>query len=103
MHYNVRIAEHQYTMENYMKDALEMYVEKGFVENPLLRALLNNDLSGAITAANESAFYTRSFHNLPVYSHWLYWKAPAACWGSPEKVRAWQKKKGGDTNESRPS
>jgi len=22
---------------------------------------------------------------------WLYWEAPAQCWGSPEKVKAWLK------------
>jgi hypothetical protein len=32
---------------------------------------------------------TSNLYNLPAYVIYLYNEMPAACWGSPEKVKAW--------------
>ncbi len=66
-----------------------------WIENPVhpvllgsfLRALLTNDLKGAILNGDEQ--------NVAALQRWveyLYNYAPSPCWGSDEKVSAWYKR-----------
>lgn len=71
-------------------ECLVRYIENG--EDPyddFFDALLTNDLKGAVLGADEK--------NLPALPHivgWLYNYAPAACFGSREKVLTWKTKGG---------
>lgn len=47
-------------------------------------ALVRNDLAGAVAVAD-----TRTLAALPAIVAWMRDELPAACWGSPEAVRAW--------------
>lgn len=60
------------------------YVNLGVPPGSFITALLENNLRDACTCADDL-----NLSNLPAYVAMLHGKAPAVCWGSPEKVAAW--------------
>lgn len=68
--------------------AIRNYVEHGVRPGDFLCAVLCNDLFKAIMAAD-----AENREALDEIVHELYWNVPGDCWGSPEAVAAWLKKK----------
>ena len=68
-----------------MHGALVRWIEHGLAPGDFLTAILSNDLRGACERADDT-----NRHFLFEYVFWLYNHAPAACWGSPERFRAWR-------------
>ena len=69
---------------SYMWDGLVDYIVDGIPTGGFLRAILTNDLKAACYAAddaNKGCIYD--------YVFFLVNHAPAACWGSPERVKHW--------------
>lgn len=67
---------------------LVRYVEHGIEPGSFLTAVLENDLAEACARAD--------MHNRRKLYEWVYYiynECPGECWGSPEKVEAWIKKK----------
>jgi hypothetical protein len=76
---------------NRLIEGLENHVRHGIKsDNPLVKALLENDLKTAMLWAIDEEV----LKGLPTAMSWLYQEAPALCWGSPEKVAAWCKSGG---------
>ncbi len=72
----------------YTLDALQDYIDTGNEHGGFVMAVLENDLRGAVSRAD--------VYNIAVLKDivmWLSSNAPTACWGSPEKVKAWMKLK----------
>lgn len=63
---------------------LRLYIEKRVPIGDFLRAVLSNDLTGAVLCADDV-----NIRNLPAYVYYLYNEAPAGCWGSVAKVEKW--------------
>ncbi len=75
----------------YMMGGLKRYIEHGIAPGHFLTAVLCNDLCESVSRADDC-----NAANLPAYIGYLYNEAPAACWGSHEKFRAWLSTKQGD-------
>ena len=74
---------------DYMQEGVKRWVEHGVMPGSFLRAVLENDLKGAVGNADSN--------NLAALRYWVEWfydYAPAGCWGSALKVRAWQDHQG---------
>jgi len=69
----------------YMHGGIVRWIEHGLAPGDFLTAILSNDLRGACERADDT-----NRHFLFEYVFWLYNHAPAACWGSPERFRAWR-------------
>jgi hypothetical protein len=67
-----------------MAGGLQRWIERGIPPGSFLTAVLENNLSEAVGRAD-----AENLANLPAYVGYLYNEAPGACWGSPQKVRAW--------------
>lgn len=67
-----------------MGPALDAWINEGRLPGEFLQAVLRNDLREAVGRADAGNLIA-----LPAYIGYLYNEAPAACWGSPEKVAAW--------------
>ncbi len=65
-------------------DGLNRYVNQHIETGSFLRAVLENDLAGALSRADREN-RTALFYIMAV----IYNCAPALCWGNPEKVKAW--------------
>lgn len=72
------------TIPPIMLDALNGYIEHGYQVGHFLRAVLENDLKGAVDRADDV-----NIKVLPAYVVYLYNEAPAGCWGSKERVQNW--------------
>ena len=72
------------TIPVHMVEALERYIQKRIKPGSFLTAVLSNDLFGACGRADSD-----NAQILPAYAAYLYNEAPAACWGSVEKVQNW--------------
>ena len=68
-----------------LQDGMQRYVEKGLTVGHFLTACLENDLSGAISRADD-----KNRKLLPEIVTWLTWEVPHDCWGSKEKVATWR-------------
>jgi len=71
-----------------MMEGLDRYIEKGIPTGDFLYAVLSNNLWFAVNHGDEE-----NLKNLPAYIGYLVNKAPSNCWGSPEIVKEWMKKK----------
>lgn len=74
---------------DYMQDAVKRWVEHGVMPGSFLRAVLENNLQYAVGNADSN--------NLAALRQWVEWfynYAPARCWGTLLKVRAWQDHQG---------
>ncbi len=79
----------KYTYRGYyirpqMLAALLRYTEEHCKVGDFLTAVLENNLSEAVGRADDE-----NLANLPAFVSYLYNEAPAPCWGSKEKVKAW--------------
>lgn len=72
----------------HMMGGLRRWIEHGVMPGSFLRAVLENNLKDAVGQADST-----NQQLLVAYVIFLYNEAPAACWGSPEKVRAWAEAK----------
>lgn len=68
----------------HMQDLARRYIEKGIPGGSFFTALVSNDLMRSFLRADD--MNTAAMRTWAVF---LYTEAPNACWGSPEKVRAW--------------
>jgi len=66
-------------------DALERHINQGVPVGDFLTGVLTNDLAKAVSHADP---YNQ--HALVQIVCWLHNHAPAACYGSEEKVKAWR-------------
>jgi hypothetical protein len=72
-------------LPGHMQESIRAYIETGHPIGHFLTALLSNDLMGAFNRADDT--------NIEAMRRWvvyLYNYAPGGCYGSPEKVAAWQ-------------
>jgi hypothetical protein len=72
---------------DYMVGGITRYIEHGVLPGDFLRAVISNDLKEACSRADSNNMWV-----LPVYVAYFYNNAPGECWGSKEKMLAWQKK-----------
>jgi len=70
----------------YMQDAIIAYYEVGRPPGDFLCAVINNDLRGAVSHADD----TNKLH-LHSYMLWFYNHAPAGTWGFEGAVDKWVK------------
>ena len=75
----------QYFPEH-IRDGLERWVSEGIMPGGFLTAVLENDLFGALGKADE--INQRNIHGICSY---IYNHTPGQCWGSAEKMAAWQR------------
>ncbi len=73
----------------HMRAGLLDYIERGYEPGGFIWAVLCNDLRGACARADSV-----NRHALYAYVHFLWNYAPAACWGSEERVAAWIERSG---------
>lgn len=71
-------------LPEHMQASLIDYITQGLFTGSFLRAVLANDLHGAISRAD-----WKNRHLLPEYVNFLYNIAPMDCWGSEEAVETW--------------
>jgi hypothetical protein len=69
-------------------ESLRLYVERRIPPGGFLLAVLSNDLMAAFSRADE-----RNIAAMFDIVYYIYNKIPAACWGSPERVREWLQNK----------
>lgn len=68
----------------HLRGGLENWIRYGIEPGGFLYAVLTNDLRGAMNRGDE----TSRKYLFGIVS-WLWNRAPAACWGSPETVELW--------------
>lgn len=71
-------------MPEHLAESLNRYVEHGIETGRFLRAVLENDLLGAVKAADH-----KNLVLLPVIVCYVYNELPSPCWGSKAEVAAW--------------
>lgn len=71
-------------IEPRFREAIDRYVGDGIPPGQFLRAVLANDLLGAINRGDESAL-----DNLPHIVDYIYTRVPFAAWGNRVAVREW--------------
>ena len=86
--------EHSFAVPEYMRAALDRYINDHAPVGDFLTAILENDYHQAIGRADEN-----NVANLPAYANFLYNHAPHDCHGSKEKVKAWLAKRYEDGKE----
>ena len=69
-----------------VKASLVAYVDSRIPTGDFLRAVLSNDLSGAVNRADAD-----NSPHLVAITKYVYWQLPADCWGSERKVDLWLK------------
>lgn len=81
--------EHAHMIPKHCRDGLMRYIEGGEPVGSFLTALLSNDLRETYARAD-------SINELRIrdYVQFLYGYAPGLCWGSPQRVHAWQERGG---------
>ena len=65
-------------------DSINRYVEHGLEPGSFVRAVLSNDLVGALNRADTAA--EAGIRDILKY---VRWEIPTESWGSPAKVEAW--------------
>jgi len=79
-----------YTMiPDHCRHGLQAYIEVGQPVGSFLHAVLCNQLHEALMRADNI-----NIHHLMDYVTFLIGQAPLACWGNPERVKAWIEKGG---------
>lgn len=78
----------EYHIPERMMDGIERYIEHGIGPGHFLTAVIQNDLTEAVNRADEE-----NMRNLPAYVAYFWNNAPADCWGTPEKMKAWMEAK----------
>jgi hypothetical protein len=70
----------------HLRDGLALYLAHGVMPGDFLSAVLVNDLAEAVSRSDED-----SFQALSPLMRFLFNHAPAASWGSLDKVSVWVK------------
>jgi hypothetical protein len=76
---------------NYMREGLQMYIERGIPPGDFLTAVLCNDFMNAVGRADGN-----NREILHLYAQFLHNYAPIDCYGSPDKYVTWCKQGGLD-------
>lgn len=76
-------------LPHYMQAPVTAYLETGRIPGGFLQAVISNDLCGAVGRADAV-----NFASLRQYAIFFRNFAPAACYGSPEKMRDWNRQGG---------
>jgi hypothetical protein len=71
---------------DYMADSVYHYVLFGREVGDFLMALISNDLTESVSRADET-----NLSHLVDWVRWFYNVPTGRCWGSPEKLKHWQK------------
>ena len=71
-------------------NGLKLYVEYGVLPSGFMQAVISNDLRRSLERADDT-----NLPLIPAYVSWLYNEAPAASWGSPDKMAEWVSRKKG--------
>lgn len=74
----------QWTIPDRMIGGITRYIEQGIPPGSFLCAIIDNNLSEAVSRADDE-----NIANLPAYVAYFYNEAPSSCWGSPEKRKRW--------------
>lgn len=69
-----------------MMEGLTRYIDHRVEPGGFLKAVISNDLKGAVGLADDE-----NLLNLPAYVTYLYNEAPSLCWGSKENMQTWLK------------
>lgn len=78
----------EFSISDHMMDAIDRYIQHGIAPGGFLTAVITNDLAEAVGRADQ-----HNMRNLPAYVAYFYNEAPADCWGSPDRMRAYMKRK----------
>lgn len=73
-----------YEIPEHTKAALDRYVNDRLPPGGFLTAVLTNDLTGAVTRADDI-----NRRHLPEIVGYLFNECPASCWGNQQRVEAW--------------
>jgi hypothetical protein len=68
-----------------IKEALDHWVVTGDRGGNFVMAVLENDLAGAVGRADDG-----NLVDLPEIMRYVYNNLPGACWGSKDRVKAWE-------------
>jgi len=71
-----------------LRGGMRRWIESGIQPGHFLTAVLSNDLREACARADSE----NRFRLFDIVA-WLYNRAPSACWGSPENVAEWPKRR----------
>lgn len=69
----------------HMIQAMRHYVDTGEVSSDFLIAIIENNLKGAVSHADD-----HNKHIIYLYVMWFYNRAPMICWGSPAHRVNWR-------------
>ena len=67
-----------------MLDAIDRYINDRILPGNFLRAIISNDLRESTGRADDD-----NLRNIPAFVAFFWNEAPASCWGSTEKMKAW--------------
>ena len=79
-------APNTHTCPERFRGGIERYLAHRIAPGSFLRAVLENDLMGAVGHADEE-----SARELQALVRWLWQEMPSNLWGSKERVAAWLK------------
>lgn len=79
----------------HMRGGVRRWIEHGIFPGSFLTAVIENDLRTAVAKADDI-----NVNRLADYVRFFHCDAPAGCWGSPEKVEAWNARGGLIGNET---
>lgn len=77
-----------FTIPSYLVDQLQDYQRHGVPPCDFLFAILSNDLTGAVKAADY-----HNMNNLPAYASYLVNVLPVSCWGDANTINAWMQER----------
>tara|TARA_R110000868_G_scaffold5782_1_gene33953 strand:- start:25894 stop:26148 length:255 start_codon:yes stop_codon:yes gene_type:complete len=72
---------------DHMMAAIIRYLDNGIKPGDFLTAIIENNLKGAVSHADDT-----NIGLIPTYVKYFYNHAPMACWGSQENRKAWEAK-----------
>ena len=77
----------EWTISDRMMRGIHRYVHEGQPVGDFLRAVISNDLRGAVGHADDE-----NVAALPAFCAYFHNHTPAECWGSKERYQAWLRK-----------
>lgn len=84
-------------LPTHIQGGVRHYIEHGDPVGYFLTQVIQNNLSGALSQADEIN-RARIFDIVS----WFYNEAPGQCWGSPDNMHAWMAQQQADTREEAP-
>ena len=85
-----------YEIPEYMREGIELYVEKGVRPGNFLQSVISNKLKESVMYADDV-----NMANLPAYANYFYNHAPVHCWGSEKMMESWIKEKAAEREKKR--